>query len=202
MIGDVGLAVVLFASTNIDDLFVLLALFADRRVGTRGIVIGQYLGIAGLFAFSAGVSTVSFLLSREQTGLLGILPVLIGLGKLVALFRHPEDNREGREQGAAAAFGVAAITIANGGDNVGVYTPFFATRSVAEIGLVAAVFALMTALWLTVGHGLVSHQRLGAPLRRHGQQVLPFMLIGIGTIILHEAGSATLLQRWWQAWHW
>ena len=52
MIGDVGLAVVLFASTNIDDLFVLLALFADRRVGTRGIVVGQYLGIAILFAFS------------------------------------------------------------------------------------------------------------------------------------------------------
>ena len=202
MIGEVGLAVVLFASTNIDDLFVLLALFADHRVGTRGIVVGQYIGIASLFVFSVGVSTVSLLLSREQTGLLGIMPVLIGLGKLVTLFRGREEDQEGREQGVAAAFGVAAITIANGGDNIGVYTPFFASRSIAQIGLIAAVFAIMTALWLTVGHGLVSHPKFGAPLRRHGHRVLPFVLIGIGIIILHEAGSAALLQRSWQSWRW
>jgi cadmium resistance protein CadD (predicted permease) len=44
-----GLAIVLFASTNVDDLFVLLGFFSDPKLRARDIVVGQYAGIATLF---------------------------------------------------------------------------------------------------------------------------------------------------------
>lgn len=41
LIGPVGLAILLFASTNVDDIFVLLGFFADPKYRTRDIVMGQ-----------------------------------------------------------------------------------------------------------------------------------------------------------------
>ena len=51
-----GLAVALFASTNVDDLFVLLGFFSDPKFHARDIVVGQYAGIATLFGLSVAVS--------------------------------------------------------------------------------------------------------------------------------------------------
>jgi cadmium resistance protein CadD (predicted permease) len=48
-----GIGVVVFASTNIDDIVLLAAFFADRHLLTRHIVIGQFLGIGVLTAASA-----------------------------------------------------------------------------------------------------------------------------------------------------
>ena len=91
MIEIAGLSVILFASTNSDDIFVLIAFLADPRFGVRQVVIGQYIGIFALILVSMAASLVSLLLPREQVGLLGLLPVLIGLRKLVALWRADQD---------------------------------------------------------------------------------------------------------------
>ena len=48
-----GLAIVLFVSTNVDHLLVLIGFFADVRFRASEIVAGQYLGVAVLFAVSA-----------------------------------------------------------------------------------------------------------------------------------------------------
>ena len=48
MISAVGLAVVLFVTTNIDDVFVLVSFFANRRFRGREITLGQYIGISSL----------------------------------------------------------------------------------------------------------------------------------------------------------
>jgi cadmium resistance protein CadD (predicted permease) len=88
---------------------------------------------------------------------------------------------------------VAIATLANGGDNLSIYTPLFATRSAVEIAAIGLVFALMTALWCVVGHWLVHHPALGAPIRRYGQRAVPFILIGLGALILYRAGTLNLL---------
>ena len=38
----IGLAVVVFVSTNIDDVFVLIGFFADKNYRARDVVVGQY----------------------------------------------------------------------------------------------------------------------------------------------------------------
>jgi cadmium resistance protein CadD (predicted permease) len=78
---------------------------------------------------------------------------------------------------------VAAVTLANGGDNLGVYIPLFA-REPSHIPLYAAVFAVMTALWCHAGYRLVHHSALGNHIRRHGRAVMPVVLIALGLWIL------------------
>jgi cadmium resistance protein CadD (predicted permease) len=187
-----ALAVTLFASTNIDDLVVLIGLFADRRFRARDIVAGQFAGISALFFVSAAGSLLSLVIPKAYLGLLGILPILIGIRKVSDL-RHDASAPENSSQGNVA--GVALVTIANGGDNIGIYVPAFAVHSGAEIGVIAMVFVAMTALWCMLAHWMVNHRRFGAPLRRYGHILAPVVLIGLGIAIIYKAGTIGWLLR-------
>jgi cadmium resistance protein CadD (predicted permease) len=78
-----GLAVVLFLSTNVDDLVVLIAFFANSRFRARDIVAGQYAGLAVLFIVSAAGALLSLVIPKPYLGLLGIFPILVGIRKLM-----------------------------------------------------------------------------------------------------------------------
>lgn len=200
LISTLGVAVVVFASTNVDDIFVLMGFYAEPRFRSRDVVAGQTIGIAALFAACVVFSLVSLVIPEAFVGLLGLVPIAIGGKQLFDLRRGRESADEGLQPIPAGgahvpAFTVAAATIANGGDNIGVYTPLFATRTGCELALIGVVFAAMTALWCAVGHWMVKHRTLGAPIRRYGHRITPFVLIALGVLILHDAGSFELLAR-------
>ncbi len=195
-----GLAVVLFVSTNIDDVFVLLGFFADPKFQARDVIIGQYAGIAALYGVSAVASLVSLLVPKAYIGLLGVFPIVIGANQLRHLLRGEEETEGELERHPDAGsggrvFSVAAVTIANGGDNIGIYTPFFAMRPGIEIAVIGVVFAVLTGVWCLAARWLVEHPLLGAPIRRYGHRIVPFVLIGLGVLILYEAGTFSLLRR-------
>ena len=48
----------------------------------------------------------------------------------------------------------------------------------------ASVFAVLTAAWCGLAHWLVNHPTVGAPIRRYGHRVLPFVLIGVGVMVM------------------
>jgi len=87
------------------------------------------------------------------------------------------------------------VTMANGGDNIGIYAPSFAIRSRDEIALIALVFVAMTAFWCFAAHSMVNHPKLGKPIRRYGYRFAPIVLIGLGILIIYQAGSLGLLLR-------
>jgi cadmium resistance protein CadD (predicted permease) len=186
------LAVTLFVSTNIDDLIILIGFFADRRFRTRDIVAGQFAGVAALFLVSAAGSLLSLVIPKAYLGLLGILPLVIGIRKLSAL-RNEAFPPESSSRGSIA--GVTLVTIANGGDNLGIYIPAFAVHSGSEIVVIAMVFVAMTAQWCMLAHWMVNHRRFGAPLRRYGHIFAPLMLIGLGIVIIYKAGGIGWLLR-------
>ena len=194
------MAVVLFASTNVDDIFILVGFFADPKFRTRNIVLGQFAGIVTLFCASAAASLLSLKIPYAYIGLLGVFPILIGAKDLFNLYRKrgktekdlehsPNAERNGR------ATTVAMVTMANGGDNIAIYTPLFAIRSASEMTAIAFVFVGMTALWCFIARALVNHPKLGSPIRRYGQLLSPFVLIGLGALILYQSGSFELFVR-------
>jgi cadmium resistance protein CadD (predicted permease) len=193
-----ALAITLFASTNIDDLVVLIGFFADRRFRARDIVAGQYAGLTVLFLVSAAGSLLSLVIPKAYLGLLGIFPILIGIRKLIEL-RHDRTDHSTPLDPTTSSHGniasVALVTMANGGDNIGIYMPSFAVHSGAQIGVIAAVFVAMTALWCMLARWMVMHHSLGAPLRRYGHILAPVVLIGLGILILHNAGTIGWLLR-------
>jgi len=194
-----GWAVVLFASTNIDDVFVLVGFFADQRMRTRDIVLGQYAGFAFLFCVSLAASLLSLVIPRAYFGLLGVVPILIGGKKFLDLNRKRDETESDLTRRTAAGGGrrvvtVTMVTIANGGDNIGIYTPAFAIHSGREIGLIALVFVLMTTLWCLSANAMVNHPRLGSPVRRIARRFTPIVFIALGLVILYQSGSFGLLR--------
>lgn len=195
LIALVGLAIVVFASTNIDDVFVLLGFLANSRLHRRNVGIGQYLGIGALVAVSIAASLVSLFLAPPLVGLLGVLPILLGVKKLFELHRAAEIETRAADPARGSSFGqIASVTVANGGDNLGIYAPLFATQSASEIAVMVIVFAAMTALWIAIAYRLVSHPMLGAPIRRYGHFAVPFVLMGLGVYVLYDAKSFDLLR--------
>ena len=176
-----------FVSTNIDDLFLLVGYFSDRSFSRDLIFAGQILGMAGIVAISLVAASVALAISPAHVGLLGFAPIIIGIGRLLRLGKT--------EQGQPTAVGiiqVATITIVNGGDNIAAYTPIFATEGSLEMSATLAIFAVLTLVWCFAALGLVRHTALGKPLRRYGHVLLPFILIGLGVLILYRSGAVNL----------
>lgn len=207
----VGVAVAVFASTNIDDMLLLAAFFADPLLKPRTVVGGQFLSIGVLVVASALAGAVSLVIPDGYAALLGAVPLVLGLRKAWELWlgqRHEhgptsaaaqEAAREAAVHGAehqaerrgrSQLLAVAGVTLANGGDNLGVYIPLFAADP-RTIPIYATIFAAMTALWCLAGYALVHNRIVGHRVRRFGHVGLPFVLIALGLWLL--AGSRALL---------
>ena len=191
--GLIAIGVAAFVATNIDDIFVLMMFFSSYMTfPVKQIVLGQYIGIGLLVAISALGSFISLAVPTYIIALLGIVPIVIGVKKLVVLIKKNESNSkqavQNKKKNNLVFAAVAAVTFSNGGDNIGVYTPLFAKyNSVSELIVLVAIFMAMTALWCIAAYYLVNHPLVASKIRRIGHIILPFVLIGLGIYILTES---------------
>lgn len=189
-----GIALVVYASTNIDDLLILAVFFADPRVRIGAVIAGRFIGLAVLVLVSAGAALLAMAVPAEWFVLLGLVPLVLGLRLLPALWGSSNDAEAGPDDAPAAprrgffaqTFTVAGVTLANGGDNLAVYIPLFATAPQSII-IYVLVFAVMTAAWCALGYLAVNNPLIGSRIRRHGHVLLPVVLIALGLYILSGA---------------
>lgn len=189
----IGVAAVLFVSTNVDDIFVLVTFFADPAYRPRQVVTGQFLGMGALIALSVVGSLLALVVPGEYIGLLGLLPFALGVVKLVKMRRGGEVEEPTKARSGSRWIAVAFVTFANGGDNIGAYVPMFATRTPIELLTTVVVFLALTAAWCFIGHALVSHPRAGPKVRRIAGPLTPFVLMAIGVLIVIESGAYRLV---------
>lgn len=191
-LGLIGQAVGMFAVTNVDDI-VILAVFFGPAAGRRGavrVVVGQYLGFAAILAASIVGALGAGLLPAAVIPYLGLVPLALGLRAAWRAWRERDAATNDKPEAAAgngpAALAVAAVTFANGGDNVGVYVPVFATAGTGGLIVFAVVFLALVALWCLLGRFFASRPVIARALARWGHILLPVVLIGIGLLILIE----------------
>jgi cadmium resistance protein CadD (predicted permease) len=186
LLGTAAGAAVVFAATNIDDIVVLTLFFVAARTTGRPhtwqIVAGQYLGIGALALASTVVAAGLLVVPEPWTGLLGLLPVALGVR---ALLRRDDDEAPAVVGGLA---GVAGVTIANGADNIAVYVPVFRTLSPAEALVFLLVFVAGVGLWCAVGARLGGHPRVVRLVERTGHWLVPVIFVAIGVVILAGSG--------------
>lgn len=177
-----------FAGTNVDDLLVLTVLFLSSRASGRPhrwqIWVGQYAGIALLVAVAAAAALGLAVVPDGWVRLLGVVPLALGVKGLVGAFRARADSDPPRPVTATGTLAVAALTIANGADNIAVYTPVFRTVGVAGSLVTVAVFAALTAVWCAAGAWLGSHRAVVAVVERWGHWLVPAVFVAIGAVIL------------------
>jgi len=180
-------AILSFISTNLDDIFVLMFLFAqaDNKEHRRAVVIGQGIGLTVLFAVSGLGALGLARIPPRYLGLLGIVPIALGIGAWFSQ-RKAEDggNEESTRKAERGAFGVALLVIANGADNIGVYIPLFTGYTCGQFALTAGIFAIMMAVWCILGKRLADLPHVKAAMRKHKRILVPLVLVGLGICII------------------
>lgn len=204
--------IIAFSATNIDDIMILLLLFSqvDINLRRRHIILGQYLGFAAIVLASLPGFFGGLIVQREWIGLLGILPIAIGLMQLLKREQETIEIQEVTTDFKHASsvnsvlsvilsilhpqtYKVAAVTIANGGDNISIYVPLFAGQSLASLGVILSVFFIMVGVWCAIAYLLSQHVTIAKILSRYGNVLVPFVLIGLGLFIMYERGTFGLL---------
>ncbi|HUD66352.1 MAG TPA: cadmium resistance transporter [Candidatus Sulfotelmatobacter sp.] len=110
-----------FATTNLDDAFLLTLLYA-RRIPARRIVAGQYLGFAAIVLLSLVGALAALAIPHRWIRFLGLVPLAIGV-RLLLHTRRTKSERLGLANLSVAS--IALLTVSNGADNISVYVPFF-----------------------------------------------------------------------------
>lgn len=201
-----------FATTFDDNLY--LTLFfgkVNRTFRPRHVVVGEYIGFTAL----VGVSLVGFLgglvISGKLIGLLGLLPVMIGVSQLLSResegdaiqivsgrLKTPHARRASQKSFLATladpqTYRVSAVTIANGGNNIGIYVPLFATSTLPSLGVILGVCYATVGLWCFLSYNLTRQPAIAFVIARYARKVFPFVLIWIGLRILIDNASYQLL---------
>jgi cadmium resistance transport/sequestration family protein len=193
-----------FIATNVDDILILMLFFSQTNSSFRRqhIVVGQYLGFIALVIASLPGFFGGLIIPRTWIGLLGILPIAIGISNLV---NNQEDEPKIQTVSdssvaknllvviAPQTYKVAAVTFANGGDNIGIYVPLFASSNLASLAVICLTFLILIGVWCYIAYRLTGHKVIARVLTKYGERIVPFVLIGLGIFILLENDTYQLL---------
>jgi cadmium resistance protein CadD (predicted permease) len=198
----IGQATALFAVTNIDDILLLAVLFgrATARARPLHIVIGWYAGYVVVLAAAVVGALGARLLPESVIPLLGLLPLVLGLRAAWTAWRERCSRDDGSLSDDAARYSApdpgvgtsAAVSLANGGDNLGVYVPVFAASHPGAQLIYVGVFLVLVAVWCAAGRLVASRPLIARAMARWGHVVLPVVLIGLGLAILTEGRGVGL----------
>ncbi|MBE9006490.1 cadmium resistance transporter [Fortiea sp. LEGE XX443] len=195
-----------FIATNIDDIVILLLLFSQINsvFRYRHIIAGQYLGFTVLIIASLPGLFGGLVIPPNWIGLLGLIPIIMGINSLIN--REENENPEieiitTEYQDAnttslfnAQTYSVAAITIANGSDNISVYIPLFASSNTVNFIIIVVVFFILIGIWCYLAYKFTYQTKIALILSQYSNYILPFVLIILGGVIILKTEALGLIK--------
>lgn len=199
MIQNVVTSIILYSGTAVDLLIILMLFFAKRksRKDIINIYLGQFLGSVSLILLSLLFAFVlDYIPSKEILGLLGLIPIFLGLkvlllgdsdGEAIAKDGLRKDNKN-------LIFLVAMITFAScGADNIGVFVPYFTTLNLANMIVTLLTFLVMIYLLVFSAQKLAQVPSVGETLEKYSRWFIAVVYLGLGIYILIENNSFDML---------
>ena len=199
MIQNVVTSIILYSGTAVDLLIILMLFFAKRksRKDIINIYLGQFLGSISLILLSLLFAFVlNYIPSKEILGLLGLIPIFLGLkvlllgdsdGEAIAKDGLRKDNKN-------LIFLVAMITFAScGADNIGVFVPYFTTLNLANLIVTLLTFLVMIYLLVFSAQKLAQVPSVGETLEKYSRWFIAVVYLGLGIYILIENNSFDML---------
>ena len=199
MVQNVVTSIILYSGTAVDLLIILMLFFAKRksRKDIINIYLGQFLGSVSLILLSLLFAFVlNYIPSKEILGLLGLIPIFLGLkvlllgdsdGEAIAKDGLQKDNKN-------LIFLVAMITFAScGADNIGVFVPYFITLNLANLIVTLLTFLVMIYLLVFSAQKLAQVPSVGETLEKYSRWFIAVVYLGLGIYILIENNSFDML---------
>ena len=199
MIQNVITSIILYSGTAVDLLIILMLFFAKRksRKDIINIYLGQFLGSGSLILLSLLFAFVlNYIPSKEILGLLGLIPIFLGLKVLLLGDSDGEAiAKEGlRKDNKNLIFLVAMITFAScGADNIGVFVPYFTTLNLANLIVALLTFLIMIYLLVFSAQKLAQVPSVGETLEKYSRWFIAIVYLGLGIYILIENNSFDML---------
>ena len=199
MVQNVVTSIILYSGTAVDLLIILMLFFAKRksRKDIINIYLGQFLGSVSLILLSLLFAFVlNYIPSKEILGLLGLIPIFLGLkvlllgdsdGEAIAKDGLRKDNKN-------LIFLVAMITFAScGADNIGVFVPYFTTLNLANLIVTLLTFLVMIYILVFSAQKLAQVPSVGETLEKYSRWFIAVVYLGLGMYILIENNSFDML---------
>ena len=199
MVQNVVTSIILYSGTAVDLLIILMLFFAKRksRKDIINIYLGQFLGSVSLILLSLLFAFVlNYIPSKEILGLLGLIPIFLGLK---VLFLGDSDGeaiaKDGlRKDNKNLIFLVAMITFAScGADNIGLFVPYFTTLNLANLIVTLLTFLVMIYLLVFSAQKLAQVPSVGETLEKYSRWFIAVVYLGLGMYILIENNSFDML---------
>ncbi|EPV22779.1 CadD family cadmium resistance transporter [Streptococcus agalactiae] len=190
-------AIGVYISTSIDYLIVLIILFAQLSQNKQKwhIYAGQYLGTGLLVGASlVAAYVVNFVPEAWMVGLLGLIPIYLGIRFAIVGEGEEEEEEEiieRLEQSKANQlfWTVTLLTIASGGDNLGIYIPYFASLDWSQTLVVLLVFAIGIIIFCELSWVLSSIPLISETIEKYQRIIVPLIFIPLGLYIMYESGT-------------
>lgn len=188
-------AIGVYISTSIDYLIILIILFAQlsRNKQKWHIYAGQYLGTGLLIGVSlVAAYIVNFVPEAWMVGLLGLIPIYLGIRfAIVGEGKEEEEIIERLEQSKANQlfWTVTLLTIASGGDNLGIYIPYFASLDWSQTLVALLVFAIGIIIFCELSRVLSSIPLIFETIEKYERIIVPLVFIPLGLYIMYESGT-------------
>ena len=210
----IGLAAAV--ATTFDDNIYLTGFFSEvnRTFRPKHVVVGELIGFTALISISLVGFLIGLAISSDWIGLLGILPILIGLNNLRLLIVNKDESVENKsanlKQNARfrgfdsrerslldiiqdrQTYRVSAVTISNGGNNLGIYIPLFASSSLKSLAVIIPICYLIICTWLFMSYHLTRTPGIALVLSRYASKLFPFVLMWLGLRIILDNESYKL----------
>ncbi|RSK16262.1 Cadmium resistance transporter [Streptococcus oralis] len=199
MIQNVVTSIILYSGTAVDLLIILMLFFAKRksRKDIINIYLGQFLGSVSLILLSLLFAFVlNYIPSKEILGLLGLIPIFLGLKVLLLGDSDGEAIAKDslRKDDKNLIFLVAMITFAScGADNIGVFVPYFITLNLANLIVALLTFLVMIYLLVFSAQKLAQVPSVGETLEKYSRWFIAVVYLGLGIYILIENNSFDIL---------
>ena len=189
-------AIGVYISTSIDYLIILIILFAQLSQNKQKwhIYTGQYLGTGLLVGASlVAAYVVNFVPEEWMVGLLGLIPIYLGIRFAIVGEGEEEEEEiiERLEQSKANQlfWTVTLLTIASGGDNLGIYIPYFASLDWSQTLVALLVFVIGIIILCEISRVLSSIPLIFETIEKYERIIVPIVFILLGLYIMYENGT-------------
>lgn len=208
MVQTIITALAVFISTSIDYAVILTIIFSQARTrkSIGHVVGGMYLGTAFLVIVSLLAALVLHIIPNERViGLLGLVPLILGIRAAIKRGNEAEDEEKEESdilerlesrKATRLFWTIALITVASGGDNLGVYIPYFVTMTGSELAIMVVVFILATAGLCVLGYRLAKIPFVANTLEKYERIIVPIVYIALGIYIMAESGTLAWIFGW------
>ena len=191
----VGLTVVGFVATNIDNFVLLVAwqIAPESRAGS--VFVGYALGMTSLISLCYIIALSAAFVPVEYLGFLGVAPLAFGMKKLWELWRRSEGISADSlpvEGTGTVVFSIAATQVGNGADTIVVFVPLLADTASDLDPLIAFCFAAAALMWFAASRFLAQKTRGLAFIGRYGDYIAPLVMIAVGLYILNNTTTDLL----------